>query len=91
VVINVPSMTRQPNVLSIELVLNQHVPLLQTFYQSLVVGDKELDVLPVEVGLHLQAVSLTTSLLAMLNRIDYKEAYPLFLLLEHRPQPHRYR
>jgi hypothetical protein len=42
-------------------------------------------VLPVEVGLHLQAVSLTTSLLAMLNRIDYKEAYPLFLFFEHRP------
>jgi hypothetical protein len=57
-VINIPSMTRQPNVLSIKLVLDQHVPLLQTFYQPLVVGDEQLNVLSVEVGLHLQAVSL---------------------------------
>jgi hypothetical protein len=63
-IINVPTMTRQPHVLSIELVLDQHVPLLQTFYQRLVVDYEELNVLPVEVGLHLQAVSLKCSLVS---------------------------
>jgi hypothetical protein len=84
-IIDVPTVTCQSNVLPIELVLDQHVPLLQTLYQPLVVGNKKLDVLPVKISLNLQAVSLTTSLLAMLNRIDYKEAYPLLLFLEHRP------
>ena len=63
-IVNIPTVTRQPNVLSIELVLDQHVPLLQTLYQPLVVGDKELNVLPVEVSLHLQAVSLKCPLVS---------------------------
>ena len=86
--IDIPTMIRQPNVLSIELVLDQHVPLLQTLYQPLVVGDKELNVLPVEVGLHLQAISLNAPFLATLNRVNFKEAYPLLLFLKHRPQSH---
>ena len=85
VIVNIPTMTRQPHVLSVELILDQHVPLLQTFYQPLVVGDEELNVLPVEVGLHLQAVSLNAPLLATLNCVNFKEAYPLLLLLVHRP------
>ena len=91
VTVNVPTMTRQLHVLSVELVLDQHVPLLQTFYQPLVVGDEQLNVLPIEVGLHLQAVSLNAPLLITLNRVNYKEAYPLLLFFVHRPQPHRYR
>ena len=40
-------MAGQPIVLTVELVLDEVVPFSQAFYQRLVVGDKELDVLPI--------------------------------------------
>ena len=51
-------MASQPNVLMVELFLDDVVPLPQTLYQSLVVGDKELDVLPVLVCLLFETVAL---------------------------------
>ena len=48
----------QPNVLTVELLLDEVVPLLQTFYQSLVVGNKELDVLPILARLLFKTVTL---------------------------------
>ena len=58
VVVEVLPVTRQPNVLPVELLLDDVVPLLQTFYQSLVVGDKELDVLPILACLLFETVAL---------------------------------
>ena len=50
----------QPNVLTVELLLDDVVSLLQTFYQCLVVGNKELDVLSVLVRLLFETVTLET-------------------------------
>ena len=47
VVVEVLPVTSQPNILTVELRLDNVVPFLQALYQRLVVGDKELDVLPV--------------------------------------------
>ena len=58
VVVQVLPVTSQPNVLTAELLLDDVVPLLQTFYQSLVVGDKELDVLPILVRILFETVTL---------------------------------
>ena len=58
VVVKVLPVTSQPNILTVELFLDDVVPLLQTFYQSLVVGDKELDVLPVLACLLFKTVAL---------------------------------
>ena len=58
VVVQVPPVTGQTNVLTVELLLDDVVPLLQTFYQSLVVGDKELDVLPVLTRLLFKTIAL---------------------------------
>ena len=57
-VVEVLLVTSQPNVLAVELLLDDVVPLLQTFYQSLVVGDKELDVLPILARLLFKTVTL---------------------------------
>ena len=51
-------MTSQPNVLTVELLLDDVVPFPQTFYQRLVVGDKELDVLPILARLLFETVAL---------------------------------
>ena len=51
-------MTSQPRVLTVELFLDDVVPLLQAFYQRLVVGDKELDVLPILARLLFETVAL---------------------------------
>ena len=58
VVVKALLVTRQPNVLTVELLLDDVVPLLQTFYQCLVVGYKELDVLPTVVRLLFEMVVL---------------------------------
>ena len=58
VVVEVLPVTRQPNVLPVELFLDDVVPLLQTLYQCLVVGYKELDVLPILVRLLFKMVVL---------------------------------
>ena len=58
VVVEELPVTSQPNVLTVELLLDDVVPLLQTFYQRLVVGDKELDVLPVLARLLFETVAL---------------------------------
>ena len=51
-------MTSQPCVLTVELFLDDVVPLLQTFYQCLVVGDKELNMLPILSRLLFETVAL---------------------------------
>ena len=58
VVVEVLPVTSQLNVLSVKLLLDDVVPLLQTFYQCLVVGNKELDVLPILVCLLFETVAL---------------------------------
>ena len=58
VVVEVLPVTRQPNVLMVKLLLDDVVPLLQTLYQSLVVGNKELDVLPILVRLLFKTITL---------------------------------
>ena len=51
-------MTSQLYVLTVELFLDNVVPLPQTVYQCLVVVDKELDVLPVLARLLFETVAL---------------------------------
>ena len=51
-------MTSQPIVLTVELFLDDVVPLPQAFNQRLIVGDKELDVLPILVRLLFETVAL---------------------------------
>ena len=58
VVVEVLPVTSQPNVLTVELRLDDVVPFLQALYQCLVVGDKELDVLPVLARLLFKTVAL---------------------------------
>ena len=58
VVVQVLPVTSQPNILTVELLLDNVVPLLQALYQCLVVGDKELDVLPVLARLLFETVTL---------------------------------
>ena len=58
VVIQVLPMTSQPCVLTVELLLDDVVPFPQAFYQRLVVGDKDLDVLPILARLLFETVAL---------------------------------
>ena len=58
VVVQVLAVTSQPNILTVELLLDDVVPLLQALDQSLVIGDKELDVLPVLARLLFETVTL---------------------------------
>ena len=58
VVVEIPSVASQPHVLTVELLLDDVVPLLQAFYQRLVVSNKELDVLPILARLLLETVAL---------------------------------
>ena len=51
-------MASQPNVLMVELFLDDVVPFPQAFYQRLVIGDKELDVLPILARLLFKTVTL---------------------------------
>ena len=57
-VVKILPVVGQPNVLTVELFLDDVVPLLQAFYQRLVVGDKELDVLPILARLLFGTVTL---------------------------------
>ena len=51
-------MAGQPDVLMVKLGLDDVVPFLQALYQRLVVGDKELDVLPILARLLFETVAL---------------------------------
>ena len=57
-VVEVFPVAGQPNVLTVELFLDDVVPFLQAFYQRLVVGDKELDMLPILTRLLFKTVAL---------------------------------
>ena len=57
-VVEVLPVAGQPSVLSIELLLDNVVPFLQAFYQRLVVGDKELDVLLILARLLFETIAL---------------------------------
>ena len=57
-VVQVPPVAGQTIVLTVELLLDDVVPLLQAFNQRLVVGDKELDVLPILARLLFETVAL---------------------------------
>ena len=58
VVVQVLPVASQPHVLTVELFLDDVVPLLQAFDQRLVIGDKELDVLPILARLLFETVAL---------------------------------
>ena len=58
VVVEVLPVASQPHVLTVELFLDDVVPLPQAFYQRLVVGDKELDVLLILARLLFETVAL---------------------------------
>ena len=58
VVVEVLSVTSQPHVLTVKLFLDDVVPLPQAFYQRLIVGDKELDMLPILTRLLFETVAL---------------------------------
>ena len=58
VVVEILLVASQPRVLTVELLLDDVVPLLQAFYQCLVVGDKELDMLPILSCLLFETVAL---------------------------------
>ena len=58
VVVKVLPVASQPIVLTVELLLDDVVPLPQAFYPRLVVGDKELDVLPILARLLFKMVAL---------------------------------
>ena len=58
VVVQVFVVAGQPNVLTVKLLLDDVVPLPQAFYQRLIVGDEELDVLPILACLLFETVAL---------------------------------
>ena len=58
VVIQILPVASQPIVLTVELFLDDIVPFPQALYQRLVVGDKELDVLPILACLLFETITL---------------------------------
>ena len=58
VVVQILPVASQPIVLTVELLLDDIVPFPQAFYQRLVVGDKELDVLPILACLLFEMITL---------------------------------
>ena len=58
VVVKVFPVAGQPIVLTVELLLDDIVPFPQALYQRLVVGDKELDVLPILARLLFKMIAL---------------------------------
>ena len=58
VVVQILPVMSQPIVLAVKLLLDDVIPFPQAFYQRLVVGDKELDVLPVLARLLFKTVAL---------------------------------
>ena len=90
-VVEVPPVMSQPHVLTVELLLDDVVPFLQALYQRLIVGDEELDVLPILARLLFETVALEMhSLSQSLIAQSLKNTYPLSFILVHRPQPHRH-
>ena len=57
-VVQIPPVASQPIVLTVELLLDDVVPFPQALYQCLVVGDKELDVLPILARLLFETAAL---------------------------------
>ena len=57
-VVEIPPVASQPRVLTVKLLLDDVVPFLQAFYQRLIIGDKELDVLPILARLLFETVAL---------------------------------
>ena len=58
VIVKVLPVASQPHVLTVELLLDDVVPLPQALYQRLVIGDEELDVLPILARLLFETVAL---------------------------------
>ena len=58
VVVQIRPVVSQPNVLTVELLLDDIVPFPQAFYQCLIIGNKELDVLPILVCLLFETIAL---------------------------------
>ena len=58
VVVEILPVASQPHVLTVELLLNDVIPPPQAFYQRLVVGYQELDVLPILARLLFEPVAL---------------------------------
>ena len=58
VVVQILPVAGQPSVLTVELFLDDVVPFPQAFYQRLIVGDKELDVLLILARLLFEMVTL---------------------------------
>ena len=58
VVVQIPLVASQLIVLTVKLLLDDVVPFPQAFYQRLVVGNKELDVLPILTRLLFKMVAL---------------------------------
>ena len=58
VVVQILPVAGQPIVLTVELFLDNVIPCPQAFYQHLVVGDKELDVLPILACLLFETIAL---------------------------------
>ena len=83
VVVEVLPVTSQPRVLTVELLLDDVVPFPQAFYQHLVIGDKDLDVLPILACLLFETVALEMhSLSQSLIAQSLKNTYPLSFVLE---------
>ena len=57
-VVQVSSVASQPIVLTVELLLDDVIPFPQALYQRLVIGNKELDVLPILARLLFEMVTL---------------------------------
>ena len=63
VVVQVSPVASQPRVLTVKLFLDDVIPFLQAFYQRLVIGDEELDVLPILARLLFETVALKECIL----------------------------
>ena len=69
-------MTNQLSVLLVELLLDNVVPFLQAVDKGLVVGNKELDVLPVLTSLLFQMISLNALFVSLAQIASTKEDKP---------------
>ena len=77
VVVEVFPVASQPHVLRVELLLDDVVPLPQAFYQRLVVGDQELDVLSILARLLFETVALENAFFKLkLNHPKLEEHIP---------------
>ena len=74
--LDILAMMSQPNVLMIELLLDNVVPFLQALDKSLVVGSKELDMLPILMGLLFQTIGLNALFVSLAQIASTKEDKP---------------